>query len=293
MYHNKYKECLGDKMQISYSREMMAITVQEDSKTFYFLQNLVEKHFTKKIGRKNKIIVFAKNDEKVQRRYFLKLISKIYRKKNKNSKKEELEKIKNSYNKNIKLTLLKANQITQHININVSIEDNYVILLHFETSYSILVSYLKNYFKDHLISYRSKTKIMTIYPNSNKTMELLENLLAQEELLGSFVNFNYKKVEVENYKKVLNEKKVRKNRYFALFSLLEDYYNILGCQRKDTFSTIRERYLTLVKRYHPDRLNISSIALNSYYTKKFQEIQYAYEMLKIHYDSEKNRIIVA
>ncbi len=280
-------------MQISYSREMMAITVQEDSKTFYFLQNLVEKHFTKKIGRKNKIIVFAKNDEKVQRRYFLKLISKIYRKKNKNSKKEELEKIKNSYNKNIKLTLLKANQITQHININVSIEDNYVILLHFETSYSILVSYLKNYFKDHLISYRSKTKIMTIYPNSNKTMELLENLLAQEELLGSFVNFNYKKVEVENYKKVLNEKKVRKNRYFALFSLLEDYYNILGCQRKDTFSTIRERYLTLVKRYHPDRLNISSIALNSYYTKKFQEIQYAYEMLKIHYDSEKNRIIVA
>jgi len=280
-------------MQISYSREMIAVTVQEDSKTFYFLQNLIEKHFTKKIGRKDKIIVFAKNDEKVQRRYFLKLISKIYRKKNKNSKKEELEKIKNSYNKNIKLTLLKANQITQHINITVNIEDNYVILLHFETNFSILVSYLKNYFKDHLISYRSKTKIMTIYPNSNRTVELLENLLAQEELLGSFVNFNYKQIEVENYKKVLNEKKVRKNRYFAIFSLLEDYYNILGCQRKDPFSTIRERYLTLVKRYHPDRLNISNITLNSYYTKRFQEIQYAYEMLKIHYNSEKDRMIVA
>ncbi|MFK5881881.1 MAG: DnaJ domain-containing protein [Sulfurospirillum sp.] len=280
-------------MQISYSRDMIAVTIQEDSKTFYFLQNLIEKHFRKKIGKKEKIIVFKESDEKVQRRYFLKLISKIYKRKNTNTNKKELEKIKNSYNKNIKLSLLKANQITQHVNIKIKIEDNYVILLHFETNFSILVTYLKNYFKNHLISYRSKTRIMTIYPNSNKTVELLENLLVQRELLGSFVNFNFNPDEIETYKLVLNEKKSRKNRYFALFNLLEDYYNVLGCKKVDSFGVIRERYLKLVKQYHPDRLGISNLSLKSYYNKKFQEIQYAYEMLKIHHTYEKKIVSVA
>ncbi len=280
-------------MQISYSREMIAVTIQEDSKTFYFLQNLIEKNFTKKIGKKDKIIVFKQNEEKVQRRYFLKLISKIYKRKNKNTKKEELEKIKNSYGKNIKLSLLKANQITQHINIKVKIEDNYVILLHFETNFSILVTYLKNYFKNHLISYRSKTKVMTIYPNSSKTVELLENLIIQKELLGSFINFDFDADEIKVYKNILEEKRARKNRYFALFSLLEDYYNVLGCKKADTFETIREKYLKLVKQYHPDRLDISNLSLSSYYSKKFQEIQYAYEMLKIHHTYEKKRISIA
>lgn len=277
-------------MQISYSKEMVAITIQEDSKTFYFLQNLIEKNFVKRIGRKEKVIVFRQNDEKVQRRYFLKLVSKIYKRKNKNSKKEELEKIKNAYNKNIKLSLLKTNQITQCINVDVKIEDNYVILLHFETNFSILVTYLKNYFKKHLISYRSKTRVMTIYPNSSKTIELLENLLSQKELLGSFVNFNSNADELQAYKMVLNEKNLRKDRYFALFSLLEDYYRVLGCKAADTFETIRGRYLELVKQYHPDRIDISDVSLDTHYSKKFQEIQYAYEMLKIHYSTEKKRI---
>ncbi len=280
-------------MQISYSKEMIAITIQEDSKTFYFLQNIIEKNFKKKIGKKNKVIVFNRTDENIQRRYFLKLISKIYRRKNINSTDKEIEEIKNSCDKNIKLSLLKSNQIAQQIKIKVSIEDNYVILLNFETNLSILVTYLKNYFRDHLISYRSKTKIMTIYPHSDKTIVLLENLLSQKKLLGAFVNFKYNRSEVLNYKTILNEKRIRKNRYFALLNLLENYYNILGCKKIDTFETVRESYLTLVKLYHPDRLDMSNKTLNSYYNKKFQEIQNAYEMLKVHYLHEKKKLSTA
>jgi len=280
-------------MQISYSNEMIAISIQEDSKTFYFLQNIVDRNFSKKIGRKEKIIIFRQKEEKIQRRYLLKLISKIYKRKNIHSKKDEIEKIKRSYDKNIRLSLLKANQITQHINIKVKIEDNYVVLFQFGTNYSILVSYLKNYFKDHLISYRSKTRLMTIYPNSHKTIELLEHLFLQKELLGSFINFDFDLNEFNEYKLILNKKRARKNRYFALFSLLEDYYNILGCKKEDTFKTVRERYLKLVKQYHPDRQNSTNRALISHYNKKFQEIQYAYEMIKIHQNQEKNYATVA
>ena len=280
-------------MQISYSNNLIAITIQEDRKIFYFLQNLINKNFKKKIGKKEKIIIFKQNEEEIQRKYFLKLISKIYKRKNLYVKNEELEKIKRSYNSNIKLSLLKVNQISQCIDIDIKIDNNYVVLLYFNTNYSILISYLKNYFKKHLISYRKRTRVMTIYPNSNKTIELLENLLSQNELLGSYIKFNYNKKEYEEYKLVLNEKQNRKKRYFALFSLLEEYYLVLGCQRLDTFDIIRKRYLKLVKQYHPDRLDKTDLSLNTYYKKKFLDIQYAYEMLKVHYTHERDIVTIA
>lgn len=280
-------------MQISYSNDLIAITIQEDSKTFYYLQNLINKNFKKKIGKKEKIIIFRQNEEKIQRKYFLKLISKIYKRKNLYVTGEELEKIKCSYDKNIKLSLLKANQISQCIDIDVKIDDNYVVLLHFNMDYPILISYLKNYFKNHLATYRKKTRILTIYPNSAKTIELLENLLSQNELIGSYVKFNYSKKEYEEYKLVLNEKQNRKKRYFALFSLLEEYYGILGCGKLDTFDTIRKRYLKLVKQYHPDRLGSADLSLNRYYRKKFLDIQNAYEMLKVHYSHQADIATIA
>jgi len=274
-------------MQISYSHEMIAITIQEDAKTFYFLQNLTKKNFTKKIGKKNKIIVFKQNDESVQRRYFLKLVSKIYKRKNHNSKKEELEKIKNSTNKSIKLTLLKSNQILQNIDINMHIEDNYVAVFNFDVNYSILITYIKNYFKDHLVSYRSKTKTMTIYPNGEKTIFLLERLLKKKELLGNYIFFHYDLLEYDNYKNTLEKKKNIKRRLYALFSLLEEYYNVLGCCSNDTFEEVRQKYLKLVKQYHPDRLDLQDSSLAIQYTKKFHDIQYAYNIIKSHYLYEK------
>ncbi len=275
-------------MQISYSHDLIAITIQEDSKTFYYLQNIIDKNFTKKIGKKDKTIVFKQENESIQRRYFLKLISKIYKRKNPNYKDEEIEKLLNSYDKNIKLTLLKKNQILQYIDIKMKIEDNYVIIFNFEVNNSILITYLKNYFKKHLISYRNKTKKMTIYPHSYKTIELLDNLLSKKELLGSYVNFIFDKKEYEAYKNLFDEKIERKRRYKALFTLLEEYYNILDCKIEDSFETIREKYLKLVKQYHPDSITDSSLV--GYYTKKFQSIQNAYEMIKIHYSSERSAL---
>ncbi len=277
-------------MQISYSHDMIAITIQEDAKTFYFLQNLTQKHFLKKIGKKNKIIIFKQEDENVQRRYFLKLVSKIYKRKNKNSKKEEIEKIKNSTNKSIKLTLLKSNQILQRIDIDMHVEDNYVVIFKFDVNYSILVTYIKNYFKNHLVSYRSKTKTMTIYPNGERTILLLEKLLKKEELLGNYIAFDYDKSEFANYKATIEKKRNIKRRLFVLFSLLEEYYKILNCSMNDSFDVVREKYLSLAKQYHPDRLNLQSRSLVAQYTKKFQEIQYAYKMIKSHYLHERKSI---
>ena len=274
-------------MQISFSHDMLAITIEDDAKTFYHLQNIIDKNFSKWIGRKNKTIIFKQDSENVQRRYFLKLISKIYNRLNSNPDKQISQKIKESIDKSIKIVHLKSNQLQQQLKINMKIKDNYAIIFSLSGTNSILVSYLKNYFKEHLVQYRLKNNTITIYPKSEITATLLEKLLNKKEIIGCYVDFMYDIDEFLSYKEILNTKINRKKKYNALFSLLEEYYKVLECRAEDSFEVIRKNYLKLVKKHHPDSISHKNSNLVSHYVKKFQDIQQAYEMIKIHFEHEK------
>ena len=264
-------------MHLSMSHDMLAITIQEDSKTFYYLQNIADKHFSKKIGRKEKMIIFKEQDEYVQRRYFLKLLSKIYLRQN--GDEEQAHLIESSLDKSIKISLLKSNQVLQKMRIHLTIEDNYAVLFDLGSHNTLFASYLKSYFKDHLVRIRPKNGTITLYPNSDQTALLLEKLLIQKELFGCYVEFSYDEKSYEVYKKTLLAKKARRSRHNALFSLLEEYFGVLGCKMEDSFEMIRHNYLSLVKKYHPDSCGQNE----SNYVAKFQEVQNAYEMLRVHF----------
>ena len=268
-------------MHLSLSHDMLALTIQEDSKTFYFLQNIADKNFQKKIGRKDKMIIFKEQDELVQRRYFLKLISKIYLRKTGNV--EQARIIENTIDKSIKISLLKSNQVLQKMSINLSIEDNYAVVFYMGSHNTLFASYLKSYFKDHLVRIRPKNGTITLYPNSDMTVRLLEKLLAQKELFGCFVEFSYSMDDFLAYKKSFISKRAKRSRHNALFSLLEEYFGVLGCKMEDSFDMIRSYYLTLVKKYHPDSCGLYDGDLHVKYVAKFQEVQNAYEMLKMHF----------
>ncbi|KFL35241.1 MULTISPECIES: adenylosuccinate lyase [unclassified Sulfurospirillum] len=268
-------------MHLSLSHDMLALTIQEDSKTFYYLQNIADKNFQKKIGRKEKMIIFKEQDELVQRRYFLKLIGKIYLRKTGNT--EQAQIIENAIDKTIKISLLKSNQVLQKMSINLVIEDSYAVVFHLGSHNTLFASYLKSYFKDHLVRIRPKNGTITLYPNSDVTVHLLEKLLEQKELFGCFVEFSYAMEEFLAYKRSFVVKRAKRSRHSALFSLLEEYFGILGCRVEDSFEMIRKNYLTLVKKYHPDSCGLYDGDLYVKYVAKFQEVQNAYEMLKMHF----------
>lgn len=274
-------------MQISFSHDMLAVTIEDDAKTFYHLQNIIDKNFSKWIGRKNKTIIFKQDNEDVQRRYFLKLISKIYLRLNSNPNEKIAQQINDSIDKSIKVVHLKSNQLQQQLKIDMKIKDNYAVLFLLSGTNSILVSYLKNYFKEHLVQYRLKNNTITIYPKSEITATLLEKLLNKKEIIGCYVDFKYDIDEFLSYKDTLNTRANRKKKYNALFSLLEEYYKVLECKAEDSFESIRKNYLKLVKKYHPDTISHTNPSLVSHYAKKFQDIQQAYEMIKIHFEHEK------
>jgi len=275
-------------MHISFSPEMLAVTIEDDASTFYHLQNTIERNFSKRIGRKDKTIVFKQEDENVQRRYFLKLIDKIYRRKNKLYDKDTSNSIKEALDKTIKITHLKSNQLQQQLKITMKIEDNYAVVFDIGTKNSVLISYLKNYFKNHLIKYRLKNNTVTLYPHSENTAKLLEKLLNKKELIGCYVDFSYNINEFLTYKNTLTKKLNRRKKFNALFSLLEEFYDILDCKADDSFETIRKNYLMLVKQYHPDKISHKNPSLINHYVDKFQTIQHAYEMIKVHFEHEKS-----
>jgi len=275
-------------MQISFSHEMLAVTIEDDAGTFYHLQNTIERNFSKRIGKKDKTIVFKQDDENVQRRYFLKLIDKIYRRKNDLFDESTSKSIKKALDKTIKITHLKSNQLQQQLKITMKIEDNYAVIFNIGSKNSVLVSYLRNYFRNHLLKYRLKNHTVTLYPHSENTAKLLEKLLNQKEIVGCYVDFSYNINEFLTYKNTLTKKMERRKKFNALFSLLEEFYEVLECRADDTFETIRKNYLKLVKQYHPDTITHSNPSLASHYSDKFQTIQHAYEMIKVHFEHEKS-----
>ena len=78
--------------------------------------------------------------------------------------------------------------------------------------------------------------------------------------------------------KVIQNKLPKKK--VAAFSQLQNDYRILGARIEESLQSIRKKYLSLVKQYHPDTLN-ESLKNKPLYVQKFQQIQEAYERIKV------------
>jgi molecular chaperone DnaJ len=257
--------------------------IYEDENTFYYLQNLSEKNFSKKIGQKNKIIIFKSDNEETQRRYFLKLVTKIFKRKNKNSDEELLKKILNSYDKSIKLNLIKPNQLQKQITFEIFTNKDNILIFKSDTKCRLLMTYIKNSFKDHLVRYRLKNETLTIFPNSLETLSLLDELIEKKEILGWYVKFKINKDEISKLREYYKKKEARKRSYRLVYGFLREYYALLECKEHDPFEKVRQNYLQLVKKYHPDRVCGQSSIVVSAYTEKFQQIQNAYKTIKDFY----------
>ena len=280
-------------MQIAQTPEMLAITL-EDSGIYYHLQNIIDKNFPHRIGRKNKIIIFPKEDETTPRRYFLKLVAKIYKKNStKRVYKKELESIQSCYEKTIKLSLLQQNQVLPNLRIPVIFENNHAVTFDLGTNNRLFVSYMKNYFVGHLLQYRMRSCALTLFPNSDLTCHRLEKLFAQREHMAWYITFVYNPQSFDEFKATLANRYERKRRFQALSGIMEEYFAALGCTPEDSYAKVRQQYLHLVKIYHPDRHATNNQAVALQYREKFEKIQSAYEMIKAYFQEEKDSFATA
>lgn len=273
-------------MKVTYSPNKISFTFEQNS-TYYYLQTVIDRNFSNKIGRKNKILIFPIEEEEVQRKYLLKLIAKIYKKQEKNATDEDVKKLKNSFNSTIKLTLELKNQILPDLKIDVDFSDDQAIVFHLQNNNRLFVSYMKNYFKDHLLQYRARAYTLTIFPNSDASILRLQKLFSQREHMAWYISFDYDLSSYNSFADYWFRKHQRKRRFKSLGGIMEEYFEALGCTETDSYQKVRHRYLQLVKMYHPDRHgNKKDRSLVLYYRERFEKVQTAYEILKAYFQND-------
>lgn len=262
-------------MQISQNNESITITT-DDSELFMYLSTKIRDNFTASIGSRNKIIAFYNENEQIQRKYFFKLLSKIYFKSG--SKDGEIDFLDN-IDKKIKLIFQKPNSLQIMLNIGVKFDKNSVIF-DLKNSEDLFDKYLVKSLSG--VRLEKFSTFVAFYFDSVSELELLENILNYRDHLKYIVNFGFSDDDYTEFKKricVIDSPKFHK-RFSLLAGLLEEHFETLGCSADDDFEKVRSSYLELSKIYHPDARKDNGC------TEQFQKIVVAYEALKPYYKEQ-------
>ncbi|AII14798.1 hypothetical protein (DnaJ domain) [Campylobacter iguaniorum] len=269
------------------TQTLESITVRtDDALLFESLGKKIKENFLNCVGNRDKIIVFYNENELVQRRYFLKLISKIYSKISNQSVNFLF-----TYHKNIKLVYKKANSIQALLNIPIKFDKN-SILIDLQNSEELFNKYLMKSLGEIEYEYFDTKKTLIISLKSSDKIEILDSIFNFKEHLKYMVNFIFEKDDFESFKKriKIQNSKNYVRRFSMLASLLEEHFETLGCSANDDFETVRASYLNLTKIYHPDRHSKKPLEIQKAYTDKFQKIGIAYESLKPYFKEQDNFI---
>lgn len=261
-------------MQVKSISQNLVITT-DDSELFINLGSKMRENFQAAIGSCNKIIAFCRENELIQKKYFLKLVSKIYARKN--GENIDISDTKEQ----IKLIFQKANSLQILLNIKVKFQKNSVIF-DIKNSDDLFNRYLIKSL--HGVEYEEFSNLLVFNFSNVLQLGLLENILNYREHLKYIVDFTYENQDYKMFKKrieVLDSPTYQK-RFGMLANLLEEHFETLGVSADDDFNTVRSSYLELSKIYHPDRYGSNKIDC----ADKFRKISVAYEALKPFYKEQ-------
>ena len=266
-------------MKIKQNEKILNVKIMEDAQTFYFLKSLIDKNFSNKIGNKNKIIIFNDSSEEIARKYFLKLLSRIYARKT-GKKLKKIWQIEKAVDKTIKITLVKKNQLQNIINMELNFcRTNEAIEIKMDTKNRLVLRGLQNIFNHYKLIFQPSTNKVFIYNFDKTIISILHEIIHTKEILGNFIKFSCKNNFFDEIDQFLNKCNYKKRRK-SVNLLLKDFYKLLQCSQDDSYEKIRANYLKLVKKYHPDNVISDNTLILKVYSKKFQKIQHAYQTLK-------------
>lgn len=112
---------------------------------------------------------------------------------------------------------------------------------------------------------------------------LLDWFADESEHLKYCVNFEVDREEYKKFRQNIHNKENMKWKFNALAKLFSNYFNTLECTPQNDLSEIRQKYLILVKLYHPDFHQGKSAIEKAYAREQFEKIQIAYDNLKALY----------
>ncbi|MDF1874206.1 J domain-containing protein [Sulfurimonas sp. SAG-AH-194-I05] len=250
-------------MQILLGVHETIIKINSNTISIEYIQNFINTHFQSRKIQDNTIIIPSSDKDIHSRAFLLKWLYSLYTKKH-----GSLPKLKESLlhrqHKAIKIITKKKifhtlcyKVINKHT-INVTIRPSsdsiiYALKTFLQTKIVIMPHYLRI-----TLSSQEDKNLLKTFINTNTIINIPhKHIYNQEDLTRFFLCQKQEKI----------------------ITAIQSAYLVLGVSPLDDAKTIKNHYKSLAKKYHPDSVYLEHEDVISDYTKKFQVILEAYEVL--------------
>lgn len=250
----------------------------DDISAFHYFKDLIKKNFSKVLGKKYKIFSFFEENEIPQRKYFLKLLQKRCT----DEGEGDIHGLAQCYHKTFKLNFKQENTLKPVIFVEVCF-DSAGIVLKLSANERLFVRYIEQFFKYHDLEYNELSQTLLIPYKDDSTIVLFEQFASANEHLKYCVDFSIDEDNYKEFKQKMAQKQGNKWKFNALAKLFSSYFQILECTPENNLNQIRQKYLVLVKLYHPDSHHGKSRSEVAHNREQFEKIQVAYDNLKALY----------
>lgn len=270
--------------------KLISLSLIDPSVWSDYLRTYIKKNFPHALFMTYSIMVFPRQGEELKYKIFLNTLAGLYAKCNTKVNLSVIQNILSSHTHvPVKILLTKKTAVANTMNVAIMRFGNDRLALRTNKNSELFVSYFRTFFRSSLVRINPDKTLIILEFKEVSQIERFQSMLRRKIFIGSFVvSFQHNTQDVQRFfdalKKVLtshhNETSEEKE---VLLSPLAQYLAVLEANEKESFESIRKRYIKLAKEYHPDRVHSDGEEKIRLYTQKFQQIQEAFNVIKEHY----------
>ncbi len=262
---------------ISHTENMILARVDaSDAAYSSYIKSYIQKNFKFFIHLKESILVFPKTEDRAKRHFFMSCLLN-------NLNKSRSDKLLMDFNLDVPFFVEFSNSKEGSLVPKVIVKCHKdSVFFRFSEETKRVVEFLRKSFFGSKVDVDYSQRVAKIPIKSKEEYSLLRRLLAKKIKFSDFLHIKFTYNEEELIRLNANTKS-KKNSFFSWGEDLDkerSYYAELNSSYGDSFELIRQRYLELIKIYHPDRVYGKDEETVRRYTAKFRRVQNAFEQLK-------------
>jgi len=252
-------------MQILFGVDETIIKINSKSISIDYIQQFINTHFINRKIDNNHILIPEAYNHCSHRTFLLKWLYSLYAK-NYNHFPELKETLLLRHKKAIRITTAKKTIYS----ISYKIIDNENIHLQVKPHNHLITNKIATFLQTKITIMPTYLKISF---NSQDSKNLLKKFINTNNIINIPHQHIFNKIDMQRF--LSFEKKIQKK----ILTPMQTAYIVLGINQNDDLKTIKKKYKSLAKLFHPDKFHNENKNILDKSTKEFQKISEAYNII--------------
>lgn len=262
-------------MRVEIFEKYIQISIKRHSEFLKRAVTFASRHFSQSYQLSSSILILD-DGERFKKDYFLNWAYHVGMQRESREKSTPFEAILMSSYLPIRIKIIDESGILEFVQVSMRFIQHDRVALMLNRPSRLARRYLISAFEEFVVSYGKQE----IYLNAAKDgfWEKLMGILSQKVIHNVVLDFDYDSFQ---------------SHHFGSFESWEDSLyltgeerrirqslKVLSCHINDSWESIKNRYLELVRQFHPDNVYGQDPSIVEGYTERFRKIQEAYEQLR-------------